>query len=172
MPQSARGDAIAAPGPGLLLRVASLIYESVLLFGVVFIVSYAVLAALRWTYPLTTYQRGILQAVLFVAVGMYFVFCWARSGQTLAMKSWHLRLVDRDGRLLSVQKAVLRYFLAWTLFAPGLLFVALFQSHAAWDAAALVIGFLAMLLLSRTNSDRQLLHDRLLGTRVIRERAR
>lgn len=148
-----------------------MIYETVLLFGLVFIVSYALLAALRWTYPLAAQQRWILQAVLFIAVGAYFVYCWTRSGQTLAMKSWHLRLVDRDGRLLTARKAVLRYLLAWTLFAPGLLFISVVQTHAVWDATALILGLVLMLWLSRIDSDRQLLHDRLLGTRVIRERS-
>lgn len=149
-----------------------MIYEAVLLFGVAFIVSYALLAALRWSYPLVAQQRWVLQAVLFVAFGVYFVYCWTRSGQTLAMKSWQLRLVDRDGRPPSVGIAVLRYLLAWTLLAPGLVFVALFRTHAAWDALAFVLGFVAMLLVSRTHGDRQLLHDRLLGTRVIRERSK
>lgn len=148
-----------------------MIYEAVLLFGVAFIVGYALLATLRWSYPLAAHQRWVLQALLFIAFGIYFVYCWSRSGQTLAMKSWQLRLVGPDGRPPSVGTAVLRYLLAWTLLAPGLVFVARFHTHAAWDALAFVIGFAAMLLVTRTHADRQLLHDRLLGTRVIRERS-
>ncbi len=158
--------------PGLPLRVAVMIYEALLLFGVAFIVSYALLAALQWSYPLAAQQRWVLQAVLFVAFGIYFVYCWTRSGQTLAMKSWQLRLVGRDGRPPPLRVAVLRYLLAWTLLAPGFVFVALFHTLAAWDALAFVLGFLAMLLVARTNTDRQLLHDHLLGTRVIRERSK
>lgn len=158
--------------PGLLLRLAAMIYEAVLLFSVSFIVVYALLAALRWTYPLAPYQRWVVQAALFVAFGIYFVYCWTRTGQTLAMKSWHLRLIDRDGRPPPLRTAVLRYLLAWTLFAPGLAFVALFHTHAGWDVLAFAVGFLAMLLLARTHAGRQLLHDRLVGTRIIRDRSR
>lgn len=167
-----RSDAASAlPSvPGLPLRVAVMVYEAVLLFGVAFIVGYALLAALRWSYPLAAHQRWVLQAALFVAFGIYFVYLWSRGGQTLAMKAWHLRLVSRDGRPPSVGTAVLRYLLAWTLLAPGLVFAALFRTHAAWEALAFVLGFVAMLLVGRTNADRQLLHDRLLGMRVIRER--
>lgn len=149
-----------------------MIYEAVLLIGVSFIVVYALLAALRWTHPLAAHQRWVLQAVLFVAFGIYFVYCWTRSGQTLAMKSWHLHVIDRAGRPPSLRTALLRYLLAWTLFAPGLAFVALVHTHALWDALAFAAGFGAMLLVARTHADRQLLHDRLLGTRVIRERSR
>jgi uncharacterized RDD family membrane protein YckC len=146
-----------------------MIYEGVLLFGVSFIVGYAMLALLHWTYPLTAYQRWLLQIALFLAFGAYFVSSWTRIGQTLAMKAWHLRVTDRNGRRVSLRTAILRYLLAWTLFLPGLLFVALVQTHAAWDALVLAIGFIAMLSVGQVTSDRQLLHDRWLGTRVTRD---
>lgn len=154
--------------PGLLVRLAAMTYEAVLLFGVVFIVGYLVLALARWTYPLQPHQRWTLQAVLFVVIGGYFVWCWTRSGQTLALKTWHLRVVGADGGRLGLRTAVLRYLLAWHLFAPGLLFVLLFRTHAAWDVAAFALGFAAMLLLAYTDPQRRLLHDRWLGTRVVR----
>ena len=34
---------------------------------------------------------------MFVVLGIYFVWFWSR-GQTLAMKTWHIRLVDAQGR--------------------------------------------------------------------------
>jgi len=171
MSRSARTRAQPSEAPGLLLRLAVMIYDAVLLFGVAFIVSYALLAALRWTYPLAAYQRWILQAILFVAIGAYFVTCWSRSGQTLAMKAWNLRLFDRSGRVISLRTAVARYLLAWTLALPGLLFIAFFQTHAVRDTVALVAGFIAMLSIGRLRSDRQLLHDVWLGTYVMRTRS-
>jgi hypothetical protein len=57
----------------LLLRLAAMVYEAVLLFGVVFVVGYALLAALRWTHPLASGQRAVLQIVLFAAIGGYFL---------------------------------------------------------------------------------------------------
>ncbi len=147
-----------------------MIYEAILLFGVAFIVGYALLGAMHWTYPLAAYQRWTLQAVLFLVFGAYFVYCWTRSGQTLAMKSWHLRVVDRKGRRLTPAIAILRYLLAWTLLLPGIVFIALFHTNAVGDLLALAASVVAMLLVGRTQPDGQLLHDRLLGTRVIRER--
>jgi len=144
-------------------------YEAVLLFGLVFVVGYLLLALAGWTYPLQPRQRWALQAVLFVAVGAYFVYCWVRAGQTLAMKSWRLRLVDRDGGLLAPRRAVLRYLLAWTLFAPGLAFIALAGAGALANLLALVASLLVMLALARLDPRRQLLHDRILGSRVIKD---
>lgn len=165
------GSPSAAPGapPGLLLRLAAMTYEAVLLFGVTFAVSYALLAMAGWTYPLPPPRRWVLQAVLFVAIGAYFVYCWVRTGQTLAMKSWHLRVVDRDGRLLPPARAVLRYLLAWSLFLPGLAFVAVAGAGAFANLLALLASLLLMLALARIDPHGQLLHDRLLGSRVIRE---
>lgn len=155
--------------PGLLLRLAAMTYEAVLLFGVVFIVGYLVLALAQWTYPLQDRQRWTLQAVLFVAIGAYFVWCWTRGGQTLAMKTWRLRVVGPDGGPIGWRTAVLRYLLAWHLFVPGIAYVTLFRTHAAGDVAAFALGFFAMLALGVAGRDRQLLHDRWLGTRVVRE---
>lgn len=161
----------AAPGapPGLLLRLAAMTYEAVLLFGVTFVVSYALLALAGWTYPLPPLRRWVLQALLFVAIGAYFVYCWVRTGQTLAMKSWRLRVVDRDGSLLPPARAVLRYLLAWSLFLPGLAFIAVAGAGALANLLALLASLLLMLALTRIDPRGQLLHDRLLGSRVIRE---
>ena len=39
----------------------------------------------------------LLQTLVFVAVGVYFVCCWTRSGQTLALKTWKLRIDGPGG---------------------------------------------------------------------------
>lgn len=172
MSQSAVESSASALVPGLLVRLAVMIYEGILLFGVSFIVGYAMLALLHWTYPLTAYQRWLLQIALFLAFGAYFVSSWTRTGQTLAMKAWHLRVTDRNGRRVSLRTAILRYLLAWTLFFPALLVIAFFQTHAAWDAVVLALGVIAMLSVGHLSPDRQLLHDRWLGTRVTRDQLR
>lgn len=162
----------AGRAPSLWLRFASMIYELVLLFGVVFIVTYALLSAARWTYPPTHTQRWILQLVLFVVIGAYFAWCWSRGGQTLAMKSWGLRVVDAGGGRLSFGRAALRYLLAWNLLAPGLVMVALFRTHVLVELALFTACFVAMLFTARLDRHGQWLHDRLLGSRLVRDRPR
>ncbi|HTT12001.1 MAG TPA: RDD family protein [Burkholderiaceae bacterium] len=155
---------------GLAIRLAAMTYEAVLLFGVAFVVTYAVLALARWTYPMSGTQRAILQALLFVTLGIYFVYQWGRSGQTLAMKSWHLRLLDKRGRPPGLATAVLRYVLAWHLLIPGAIWVALFGGHGLLGAVACTVGFVALLMPALADSKRRLLHDRLTSTRIVRER--
>ena len=90
--------------PGLWRRLCCLLYEGLLLFGVVFVASYLFSTLSQTRHALD--NRHALQAFLFVVFGIYFVWFWSR-GQTLAMKTWHIRLVDRNGAALTQQRAQL-----------------------------------------------------------------
>jgi uncharacterized RDD family membrane protein YckC len=155
---------------GLLIRLAAMTYEGVLLFGVVFVVTYAVLALARWTYPLSAFQRVSLQSILFIVLGAYFTYQWSKSGQTLAMKSWHLRLVDRSGRPPRKPIAALRYVLAWHLIIPGAIWITFFGGHGPTDALVTALGFVLLLVPAWFDVQRRLLHDRISSTRIVRER--
>lgn len=159
---------IAERPASLRLRIAAMIYEAVLLFGVVFVVGFALLAVLGWTYPLPDGRRWTLQGVLFVVIGGYFVWCWSRGGQTLALKTWRLRLVGPDRAPPSLARAAARYLLAWHLFVPGLLVVLLWPMPGAVAGAVLLASFVLMLAPALADSNRRLLHDRWTATRLIR----
>jgi uncharacterized RDD family membrane protein YckC len=164
-------SADSQPRPaGLAIRVAAMTYDAILLFGVVFVVAYAVVALARWAYPLSTLQRATLQAILFVVLGLYFTYQWSKTGQTLAMKSWHLRLVDRNGRPPRRLTAALRYVLAWHLFLPGVIWFALFGGRTSIDALVSALGVIVLLLPAFFDTQHRLLHDRLSATRIVRER--
>ena len=79
------------------------------MFGVVFIAGY-LFGTLSQTRNAMD-NRHALQAFLFVVFGIYFTWFWAK-GQTLAMKTWHIRLVDRRGAPVSQARALLRYVLS------------------------------------------------------------
>lgn len=166
--QPATATSSAHPAPALLQRVAAMIYEGVLLFGVAVGTGAVFFALTGGVADVSAARRLALQIVLFVAIGAYFVYCWTHSGQTLAMRTWHLRVVGADGRAPRPARAVLRYLLAWHLFAPGLAFIALFGPGLPAAGAALLIGMAAMLVVGHAGAGHQLLHDRWLGTRVIR----
>jgi uncharacterized RDD family membrane protein YckC len=157
----------AAPAP-LRLRLAAMIYEAVLLFGVTFAAGFLLLIVSGWTYPLSAGRRMVLQAVVFVAVGVYFVFCWTRSGQTLALKTWKLRIDGPGGTRLTTGRAIARYLLAWHLFLPGTAFVALFPAHGALDLLALALGFGLLLVPAWFDPSHRLLHDRWTRSSVVR----
>ena len=150
--------------PSLRRRLACWMYEGVLMFGVVWIAAYLFGALSQTRHALD--NRHALQAFLFVVFGIYFVFFWAK-GQTLAMKTWHIRVVDRQGAVISQWRAFGRYLLSWLWFLPPLAASSLFGLPAR-EAAVIALGWVPIYaLLSRFMPGRQLVHDVLAGTRLI-----
>jgi uncharacterized RDD family membrane protein YckC len=139
-PMHTPGSLHLAPLP---LRLMSLVYEMILLFAVLFVCSYLFLSLARDAQ--SGLPRAIFQIYLLSVCGVYFVFCWTHTGQTLPMKTWRMRVVTPDGRALSVGRAFLRYLFA----IPGML-----------------SGI--SLLWAPFDRERQFLHDRLAGTRIVR----
>lgn len=130
---------------GLRRRLASMLYESLLLLGVLaltFLVPYLLLGlGVGYTPP-----GGLMWLHVFLVLGLYFVWYWRRQGQTLAMQTWRLVLVNAaDGRRPALLRCWLRYALAWP---------------------ALCLGGIG-LLWSLIDRDRQFLHDRLAGTCIV-----
>jgi len=153
--------------PSRLRRFACMMYEAVLLFGVIFLASYL--------FDTLTQSRNALmlrharQAIVFVAVGVYFIMCWRKRGQTLPMKTWNIRLVDRDGASPTVGRLILRYVLLWPLPLLASLLVLGASRMTGYSSTDLLIVFAPFSIFIWTWFDpqQQFLHDRLLGTRLI-----
>ncbi len=132
-----------APAP-LLIRIAVMIYELLLATAVVFV------AALPFLLLIGNAESGwrhfVFQLYLAGVLFMYFSAFWMRSGQTLAMKTWRIRLVNPDGSRLTLKQSVFRFVLALL----GLLLAGAGFWWALFDR------------------DRQFFHDHLLGTRLVR----
>ena len=137
-------NAIAAPAASFPARIAAMIYESLLVTAVVFVASLvSVLSVVDLHVP---WQMFLFRIYLLGVLFGYFSAFWMRSGQTLAMKTWRIRLVNQDGSLLTLKQAALRFLLA--------LLGLLLGGAGFWWA-----------LFDR---DRQFLHDRIVGSRLIR----
>ncbi len=155
---------LALQAPGLWRRMACWLYEGMLLFGVVFIAGYLFSALTQTRHALE--NRHVQQAFLFVVLGIYFTWFWAK-GQTLAMKTWHIRVVDTQGRPVSQGRALLRYVLSWLWFLPALVAIAPFRLSGG-ESAVIVLGWVAIwAVLSRFHPQQQFWHDVLAGTRLI-----
>lgn len=151
---------------GLGRRLAALVYEGVLLFGVVMVAG--------WLYSTLTQQRHALQgriglqAVLFVVLAVYFVWFWTHGGQTVAMKTWRVRVETIDGGPLAPWRALARYLLAWLWFLPSLLAVHLAGLSGGWVIGiTLLAGMVTYAATCRLHPDRQFLHDVLCRTRLV-----
>lgn len=150
--------------PSLRRRLASWLYEGILLFGVIFLAGYLFSTLTQSRHALT--NRLPLMAFLFVILGVYFTW-FGYKGQTLAMKTWHVRVVDAYGRPLTQVRALLRYFLCWVWFLPSLL-AAHWANLRPGETGVIVLGWvLIWALLSRFHPQRQFWHDVLAGTRLV-----
>ncbi|ALM86967.1 RDD family protein 2 [Bordetella sp. N] len=157
----------ANPTPARLRRFACMMYEAVLLFGVVFLAGY-LFDTLTQSRSGLMYRHG-RQAWLFLALGAYFITCWRRNGQTLPMKTWNIRLVDRAGQPPTMARLALRYLLAWVLplLAAGLILGATVWSGRPTMQLLIVAAPFAIFVGSWFDGDGQFLHDRLAGTRLV-----
>ena len=150
--------------PGLLRRMACWLYEGMLMFGEVFIAGY-LFGTLSQTRNALDNRHG-LQAFLFIIFGIYFVWFWAK-GQTLAMKTWDIRVVNADGQPITQARAALRYALSWLWFLPSLAAAFIFKLSGG-EAVVIAVGWVAVwAILSRFHPRRQFLHDALAGTQLI-----
>ena len=124
--------------PGLPRRLASMVYEAILLFAVGFFAAWVFFFASGGRDATAGAPRHLLQLFIVVVFAAYFLWSWLRSGQTLAMKAWKIRLVG-----VTPKKALLRFVLALVL-----------------------VPSLVSLVWSLFDPERQFLHDRLAGTRL------
>jgi len=114
-----------------------MVYETLLLFAVAFFAGWLFFFASGGRDATSGWLRHALQLFVLVVFAAYFLWCWLRGGQTLAMRAWRIRLVE-----VTPGKALLRFVLA----------VALFPASIVW---------------ALFDRDRQFLHDRLAGTRLV-----
>ena len=119
-------------------------YEALLVLGVLalaFMVPQLAISAAIGRPP----PGWLLLVHVFAVLLAYFLWFWHRAGQTLAMKTWKIRLVDAAGRgRPTLHQLLLRYLLAW----PSILFYGAGLVWALFDR------------------DHQFVHDRLAGTRL------
>lgn len=130
--------------PGVLRRLASMGYEGLLLaavLAVLLVLPHVLLGAFAHRLA----SAVVVQTHCFLVLLIYFLWFWSHGGQTLAMKTWRIRLVSRDGLAVRPAQAFLRYLLCWPSIVLG------------------GVGILWALF----DRDRQFLHDRLAGTQLV-----
>lgn len=143
-------------------------YEAMLLFAVVFVADYLLDTLTQSRNALTL--RTTRQAWLFVVLGVYFVWFWTHGGQTLAMKTWRIRLTDARGGTIGTGRAVARYLLLWIFVVPTLALLAMFDVGGWAAMTALAAALLLPPFWALFDRDRQFIHDRIVGTRLVSSR--
>ena len=120
-----------------------MVYEALVVLAVALLAGLAFYRAVNG--PVSGSMRHLFQLYLFLVLGAYFVACWSRGGRTLPMQTWKMRVVRSDGMSIGIVQAMLRYVLAW------------------FSLLSIGAGFLWAFF----DRERQFLHDRLAGTRIV-----
>ncbi|AVR97800.1 RDD family protein [Pseudoduganella armeniaca] len=151
--------------PAIGRRLVSMVYELLLGFAVLFLPFLVFEMLVKASHaPAVEHMR---QALAFLVLGAYFIHQWTRKGQTLAMQTWRIRLQMPDGAMVPPRVATLRYLLCWLWVLPAAAVCLAFDLHRWQAIGALAIGIVAWSLTALLDRERQFLHDRIAGTRLV-----
>ncbi len=128
---------------GLLRRIAAILYDTLLVVAVLFIVTIPFIA-IRGGEPVEA-GNFLYQATMLLVTYVFFVGFWVRKGRTLGMQSWGLQLQTIDGNIPSMRAATIRFFAAILSWIP----IGLGFAWQLWD------------------KDKLTWHDRISGTRLV-----
>jgi len=127
----------------LLRRFGAILYDSLLVLALLFLVTIPFIAV-RGGEPVEADDNLLYQLCTGLVVFLFFVGFWSRSGCTLGMQSWGLRVETPDGQIPTFKAASIRFvtsILSWAVLGLGFLW-------QLWDKEGLTW------------------HDRLSGTRL------
>ena len=150
--------------PGFFKRLLVVIYDALLLAGVI-LVAYVPVYLLLSLFP-ESVQVGMIgnfiKGIYLLGITFFFYgWFWTHGGQTLGMRAWRLYLIKPDGKFPNWPQAALRYISAigsWG-FVPLLLWV----GGVKFWYLTIGLGFTWMLL----TPARQSWHDILSNTRIV-----
>ena len=169
-----RADVIRLDAASFLRRIGALLYEALLLVAMAFFAGFLFLPLVSprggshqtLTVP-PIFARTLMFCVLVGGAATYYAWCWSGGRRTLPQKTWRLRLIDRRGGPLSRRQALVRYAAAW--IGPALALAGYAALHESGYARN-VLAFAALnYCWAIIDPDRQFLHDRIAGTRVVED---
>ena len=109
-------DESSSPSPSLLRRLAALLYDILLVVPLVML-SVALFMGARTLLlgppaenTVVQLDANLVRLVAFATVATFFCGFWLKSGQTLGMQAWRIKLVSTDGGQPSAGQEILRCF--------------------------------------------------------------
>lgn len=115
-------EELLEPAP-LLRRLLAMVYDGLICIAVAIVVTWGYTMAAAWFIGFDRYMElaesgalnsdPLLTSVLFVMLYLFFAYFWTRSGQTLGMQVWRIRIETLEGRSISLTQALLRFITGW-----------------------------------------------------------
>jgi uncharacterized RDD family membrane protein YckC len=160
---------------GLARRLAATVYESMILAALALVLGFVLLPLLGLaTAPaagerlalISTTSRAVSFAALFTLYAGYCVWFSSGGRRTLPMQAWRLALRTTGGRSPSPVGALVRYLAWWIGPACAIAAYVVLRplGHGRWALAVLALNSAWAFV----DADRQFLHDRIAGTRLVR----
>ena len=121
------------PPAGFLRRLVAMCYDALLLLSVLLVATaVATMVSLAITHKATLSHNPFYQTTIFLLCFAFFSWFWLHGGQTLGMRSWRLRVQNRNGGPISIWQALLRFIVAipsLALFGLGFLWMLVDREH-------------------------------------------
>ena len=117
----------------LLRRFGAIFYDSFLLLTVLFVASFIIVipTGIKPQDPFFF----LFQLYIFAIAYLFFAWCWTRSGQTLGMRTWKMKVVNKDGTIINYKTALLRFIvsiISWLPFGLGYLWSLWDKQNRTW----------------------------------------
>ncbi|SFG92369.1 Uncharacterized membrane protein YckC, RDD family [Duganella sp. CF458] len=151
--------------PTIKRRLIAMVYEILLALAALFLPFLVFEIASKASH--TALVEHMRQFLAFLILGAYFIHQWTRKGQTLAMQTWRIKLVQPGQAYLPIRTAALRYLLCWLWILPGIVVAYAADLSNKHKLYALLASVLLWSLTAFLDKDRQFLHDRIAGTRLV-----
>ena len=117
-------------------RLMAMLYDT-LICAALMLVTTGIYTAITYEFTGAESTSGdpLLSSILFITLYLFFAYFWTRSGQTLGMQVWHLRIQNEDSTSISWLQALLRFIMAIISFIPagaGYIWILIDKDNKAW----------------------------------------
>ncbi len=112
------------PCAGLMRRMAALLYDSFLVFAIWMLLGYLLqlfpgienARVINGQLVTNPYVDYFLFLLMFLSAAAFYCWFWLKSGQTLGMLAWRLRLKSKSNYDLTLRQVFIRWLMAWPSF--------------------------------------------------------
>ncbi|MEQ8956155.1 MAG: RDD family protein [Gammaproteobacteria bacterium] len=136
------------PRAGLWRRLAALLYDGFLVAAIWMLLGYLVqLVAgtegnrlVDGRVQTDPVMDVIIFSLMLISAAGFYIWFWTRSGQTLGMLAWRMKLLNHNDQLVDTRQGLIRWLAAWpAFFCAGIGFLWLYvdqQGDALHDIAS------------------------------------
>ncbi len=123
--------------PGIFKRLAVVVYDALLLIAILFLATLILLPFQEGhSFQANSWQYSVY--LLFVSF-LFYAWFWTKSGQTLGLVAWKLKVANKNGENINWKQAVIRFstaLLSWGVCGLGFLWMFFNKDRLTWHDIA------------------------------------